>query len=191
MSEPMSDILWRRLRYMLSPQFDLYKSIAPRVYRKFVLEIGFGTGFGTIQLAQCAKTVVAIEPDSNAVKFAQQVLPIPNIMWGEGDIVNIPGHAPLYDTAILIETLEHIGDWEKALFNIHSMLVDGGELIMTARNNAADLRRNDLHEREWSGQELKDNLSRWFSKVELYDYKMDKELPEDTHITPLIAIATK
>ena len=62
---------------------------------------------------------------------------------------------------------------------------------MTARNRHADLRRNDLHEREWTAKELKDNLGEFFLDVKLFDYTLQNEVDETTRITPLIAVARK
>jgi 2-polyprenyl-3-methyl-5-hydroxy-6-metoxy-1,4-benzoquinol methylase len=188
--ESMTGILWRRLRYMLTPQFDLYKNIAQHMHGKDVLEVGFGTGFGTVQLAQYAGFISAIEPDADAVKFAKQVLPIKNVLWLQRDITKIPTK-PFFDAVVMVETLEHIANWKKALSNIHKALKPYGSLYMTARNRNADLRRNDLHEREWSGQELANALGEFFLDVKLYDYTLTNELTADTHTTPLIAVARK
>ena len=188
--ESMTGILWRRLRYMLTPQFDLYKNIAPKLKDLDVLEVGFGTGFGTVQLAQYAAWIAAIEPDGDAVAFANQVLPIKYVLWMKRDITKVKGK-PHYDAVVMVETLEHIADWRKALANIHGLLKAGGCLYMTARNRNADLRRNDLHEREWTGQELANALGEFFLDVKLYDYTLTNELTADTHITPLIAVARK
>lgn len=189
-NEVMTSVLWRRLGYMLSPQLDLYQNIAPKVDGLKVMEVGFGTGMGTLQLARLAKIVVAIEPDGQAVRFAEKVLPIRNIVWVEADITRLKAKER-FDAVVMVETLEHIQDWQKALRTIHGFLKPEGKLYMTARNRNADLRRNDLHEREWSSQELSYNLGQYFKNVELFDYTLENGLGVDTHITPLIATATK
>jgi 2-polyprenyl-3-methyl-5-hydroxy-6-metoxy-1,4-benzoquinol methylase len=188
--ESMTGILWRRLRYMLTPQFDLYKNIAPKLKNENVLEVGFGTGFGTVQLAQYAYKIIAIEPDADAVHFARQVLPLTNILWIQADVTE-QLEDPMWDAVVMVETLEHIKDWRKALANIHGLLKPGGCLYMTARNRNADLRRNELHEREWTATELSNALGEFFLDVKLYDFTLTNELTADTHITPLIAVARK
>ena len=176
---------------MLTPQFDLYRNIATQLFGKRVLEVGFGTGFGTLQLAVSARMITACEPDREAVNFAKMVLPLPNVFWVEADITGNARQEPLYDAVVMVETLEHIADWRKALTNIHGLLKPGGCLYMTARNRNADLRRNDLHEREWSATELANALGEFFLEVKLYDYTLQNEQTTDTHITPLIAVARK
>lgn len=188
--EAMTSILWRRLRYMLTPQFDLYRSIAAQVTNQIVFEVGFGTGFGTLQLASQARMLIAVEPDRDAVNFAKQVLPLRNVTWTEADITKIHPE-PMYDAVVMVETLEHIEDWRKALANIHGLLIPGGCLYMTARNRNADLRRNDLHERELTASELVNALTEFFLDVDLYDYTLQNKQDKDTRITPLIAVARK
>jgi SAM-dependent methyltransferase len=189
--ESMTGILWRRLRYMLTPQFDLYKNIAPKLKGLFVLEVGFGTGFGTVQLARHARLIRAIEPDTDARNFADMVLPLSNVNWLGDDVTALDNIFPYFDAVVMVETLEHIKDWRKALSNIHGLLKPGGCLYMTARNRNADLRRNELHEREWTATELSNALGEFFLDVKLYDFTLTNELTADTHITPLIAVARK
>lgn len=194
--ESMTNILWRRLRYMLTPQADLYQNIGrwigTNVSCPSILEVGFGTGIGTLQLYPHAEFILALEVDKEAYRFAVSNLPIPDIEWMLMDITDDKTKLlSKYNVAVMVEALEHIEQWELALSNIHNLLVPGGNLIMTARNRNADLRRNDLHEREWSAEELHTNLSKWFDKVELFDYTLRNPVSMETRITPLIAVATK
>ncbi len=175
---------------MLSPQTDLYHNIAPHLANQHVLEIGFGTGFGTLQLAACAKEITAMEIEADAVTFAKQSLPLRNVAWVTSDINELYTQ-PMFDAAVMIEVLEHITDWQTALSNTASMLKEGGKLYISARNRNADLRRNDLHEREWSAMEFKLALETYFHSVTLYDYTLQEPQDLTTHITPLIAVATK
>ncbi len=182
--------MWRRLRYMLSPQTDLYTNIAPHLKGLNVLEVGFGTGFGTLQLARCAHLITAVEIEADAVHFAQASLPLNNVTWATANINGLKTF-PDFDAAVMIEVLEHIEDWRGALKNTAAMLKDGGKLYISARNRNADLRRNDLHEREWTAQEFKLALQEFFSTVTLFDYTLQEPQDLTTHITPLIAVATK
>ena len=192
----MSEILWRRLRYMLTPQLDLYRHIGPHLGGKRVLEVGFGTGVGTLQLVPYARCVTAIESSLGAVDFATTTFPaqanweIGDIRdWRNGERGNV--NADLFDAVVMVEVLEHIPDWKLALQNIYNLLGSGGELFMTARNANADLRRNDLHEREWTARQLKAALREFFPSVTLWDYTLTKDQDDTTHCTPLIARAKK
>ncbi len=186
------DVLWRRLKYSLTPQHDIYQSLRERLMGASVLEVGFGTGAGVLQYAMAAEQVDAIEIDPGAVHFAQEMFPLSNVRWIEADITSWYSATP-YDYAVMIETLEHIEDWRVALSAITAMLKEGGHLIMSARNANADLRRwKDLHEREWTAAEVLGGLRQFFPSVYLYDWSLQEQQdPDTTRLTPLIAIAKK
>ena len=192
MSDITNDVLWRRLRYMLTPQWDIYHSLGGLVEGQRVLEIGFGTGTGMLQLAARAESVTGVELNTQAVQFAQLVYPLRNGRWLEGDVLDLPqtlrSH---YDAAVMIEVLEHVSDWKRALANVRTALKPGGRLYISSRNANADLRRNDLHEREVTAAEFTQMLGQYFSPVVLYDYQLQTQLTNTTRMTPLVAVGWK
>ena len=191
MTETAHDVLWRRLKYTLTPQWDLYASLPDIVSGKNVLEVGFGTGAGTVMYAPNAFWVDAIEIDPGAVSFARAMFPLTNVQWLLGNVTNM-AWVEKYEAVVMIEALEHVADWKDALRRISKALVQDGMLIMSARNANADLRRwKDLHEREWTSEELTDALGEYFEDVRLFDYTLTHEQTKDTSLTPLVAIARK
>jgi len=187
MSDVMTAALWRRMVYFLSPQFDIYAHLAPHLKGLRVLEAGFGTGVGVLQLARYAFSVYAIDVDPEAVAFAERVFPSPKILWEQQDISTWrPGMR--FEAVTMIEVLEHIPDYKKALENISEALFPGRKLYMTFRNANADLRPNTLHEREMTAAQLTDLLKEHFDAVELYDWRMERRLDDDTRQTPLVAV---
>lgn len=191
MNETAHDVLWRRLRYMLSPQWDIYNSLREKFDNRTVLEVGFGTGAGVLQYASKVKSVDAIEIDPSAVDFAQKAFPLKNVNWIHSDICEYDTRKR-YGLAVCVETLEHIPDDRKAIENIRRLMHRNGSLFISARNANADLRRwKDLHERELAAEEFHEFLSRYFEVVDLYDYSLTYRQDTNTTLTPLLAIATK
>lgn len=183
----ISGILWRRLKYQLSPQLDVYKYIAKHLDpRDNVLEIGFGTGLGTLQLAAKADRVTATEIDPLAVDFASECFPIPNIHWELSDITLRASGS--YNAVVCLEVLEHVPDWDGALKNIRR--VCSGKLYISGPNANADLRKNDKHEREWTAGEFHSALKEYFDSVELYDYTLSEKQGLFTHVTPILAVCS-
>ena len=174
---------------MLTPQLDIYTHLGPKVKGMQVLEVGFGTGLGTLQLVARAHHVTAIELDSEAVAFAARVLP-KQARWFQADILTAQ-YASQFNAVVMIEVLEHIRDYRRALENIRLALRPGGVLYMSARNAHADLRRNELHEREWTAAQLTEALSEYFSEVNLWDYTLTEKQTTETRMTPLVAEARK
>lgn len=179
-------VLWRRLRYMLTPQFDIYANLHKVLPKDgTVLEVGFGTGFGVVQYLRSVRWVDAIEIDRDAIDFAEGCFRFPHLKWMHGDIAKEPPHLS-YSAAVMIEVLEHIADWESALKNVAAKC---DMLVISHRNANAELRKNDLHEREWTAEELVSNLHKYFPGVTLMDYTLEQVLDTNTRQTPLIAVA--
>ena len=192
MNESAHEVMWRRLRYLLTPQFDLYLSIAEKLSGKpNVLEVGFGTGAGVLLYAHNVSFVHAIDVDPGAVTFAKTMFPLSNVTWMTGDITKFNSDRK-YTAAVMVETLEHIHDWRRALQNVWDHLDLGGDLIITARNANADLRRwKELHEREWKASEFRKALLEVFQQVWLYDWSLKVPQDDSSTLTPLVAIARK
>ena len=127
MTESAHDVLWRRLRYMLSPQWDIYQSLRERFDNRTVLEVGFGTGAGVLQYASKVHSVDAIELDQGAVDFAQKAFPIKNVEWIHSDICDY-NTTTRYGFMVCIETLEHIPTDREAMENMHRLLRKNGVL---------------------------------------------------------------
>ena len=188
MPNDATGVIWRRLKYVLSPQLDIYKHIAPKAKNLRVLEVGFGLGAGTVQLAKYAYEVVAIEIDRESVWFASEVFPLKNVSWEWGDITRPVSRK--FDAIVCLEVLEHVPEWGLALANIKNCLDDYGTLYISNPNANANLRKNDKHEREWTATEFKRALETYFTQVSLMDYTLTEPQGDDTHLTPLIAICT-
>jgi 2-polyprenyl-3-methyl-5-hydroxy-6-metoxy-1,4-benzoquinol methylase len=174
---------------MLSPQLSIYTNISKYAFKKNVLEVGFGTGFGTLQYAGEARKVLAIEIDKECVDFANWVLPLPNVKWDEGDICY--GGVGMHDVVVMLEVIEHIPRWQNALKRCHEVLLPGGVLIVSTPNANGTYLKNPLHGDEWAAQEFKDRLEMYFDNVKLYDFSLEKEQDTNTMITPLVAVCKK
>ena len=190
----MNDILWRRLRYMLSPQWDLYEAIAPKLAGQSVLEIGCGTGFGALQFLPYAKSVHATDIDQEAVDFCQRSWPLPGLTFGQYDICATHDGPPdirQYGAVVMIEVLEHVSNRGRALAAACAHLPRGGTMYVSARNALADLRRNELHEDEKTAAEFLIELGHFFRSVSLYDYSLTQRLTDTSHVTPTVAVCKK
>ena len=102
----MSYDLWSRLRYMLSPQFDIYEQVA-KVVSGVVTDIGSGTGFGTHLLARKAEHVIGYEIDSIAMTFAQRAFSNGKVNFYNGDITEGGWQQHGVDFVIMIDVIEN------------------------------------------------------------------------------------
>lgn len=95
-----------------------------------VLELGSGHGTFTQRLVPGARRVTAVELSERCVdvlrgRFADD----PSVKIYQGGMDQAIGHGP-YDTAVLINVLEHIEDDNAALDQLVSVLNPGGRLIL-------------------------------------------------------------
>jgi len=184
-------VLWRRLPYVLSPQWDIYSRIGDRTKGKRVLEVGFSTGAGVLQYAENVKSVLAIEIDKAAVEFATKMFPLRNICWRVRDLLTF--EASGFDYIVMIEVLEHIVDSEKALERVHDLLVPGGKALITVPNANRHRHKDEvLIENEWTPPSFLVELLPYFHDAQLLDYELQPlELPNGDRATPIIAEVTR
>ena len=176
--------LWNRLRYVLSPQFDLYTEVA-KVVRGNVADIGFGTGFGTHLLTMHAQSVIGYEKDMCAINFAQKVFPIPKLQFRFGDItqgIDDKG----YDYIVIIDVIEHIKYDKQALLNVKKMMKKNGSVILSTPNRLSRYRKADTHMREYSSKEFETLLKMAFVNVSLRTYVL--EPMTNGYENPMIAV---
>ena len=180
-------LIWNRLKYVLSPQFDIYKVLAG-VIRGKVADIGFGTGFGTHLFSRNADEVHAYDMDEGAIKFAQEVFPLKNLNFEYGDIssgIEEKG----FDFVIMIDVIEHLQDDVSALENAKKMLDWTGRFICSTPNRLSRYRKSENHVREYSPRELEDALKKVFAVVSLRDYRLDPL--SSIYENPILAVCRK
>lgn len=190
----MTTLLWKRLAYNLSPQFDIYQHLGKRLKGKVVLEVGFGTGLGVMQYADDAERVVAIDIDEAATDFASRVFPVHKVQWYQADILTIGNlDADHYDYVVMIEVLEHVEDPRRALKKVKSALKPGGRALITVPNRLRSRYKppDDENQWEWSPQQFFDFLQEHFLIVTLLDYKLAPYGDPLNFETPIIAEVTR
>jgi len=176
--------LWNRLRYVLSPQFDLYNSVT-KVVRGNVADVGFGTGFGTHLFTVNAHTVTGYEIDECGIRFAEKVFPMPKLRFKYGDIqkgIDDTG----YDFITMIDVIEHIKHDKQALLNAKKMMAKGGTLIVTTPNRLSRYRKSDNHIREYAPKELETLLKTAFVHVSMRTYTLEPLI--NGYENPLVAV---
>lgn len=165
----MSEGIWNRLKYVLSPQFDIYKQLSNHVSRS-VLDIGSGTGFGTQLLSKNASSVVGIDTDPLAVDFAQKAFGhLHNVEFYQSDAMDVQGK---YETITMVDVIEHIHYDSVAVNCVASLLALEGVFYCTTPNSKSRYRKSECHIREYTPGQLFHLLSKGFESVELLDFHL-------------------
>ena len=176
-------VMFNRLKYVLSPQFDIYEQVA-QIVRGKVADVGFGTGFGAHLLTDNAQAVHGFEIDDQCIRFAERVFPFKKINFHYGDITK--GIDSEFNFIIMIDVLEHIKYHQKAIDNVKKMLAKGGTFIMSTPNRLSRYRKAETHYREYAPKELEGILKRVFISVELRNYRLEPLVSQ--YENPILAV---
>lgn len=181
-------VIWRRLAYMLTPQLDLYEALHDFVRNKRVLEVGFGTGMGTVQYHAYAEYVDAIELDWPAFHFASKALPLRNVRWIRDDFAAPAKHYRNYGFIVMIEVLEHIPNAAAALHNFYKAMQPGGYGVITVPNaNRYRKRAERLNVQEWDPPSFIEFLNGHFDDAWQLNSNLMSSVDMGTRESPLIA----
>lgn len=150
--------------YVYQRSLLAYLEAAKLIYGK-VLEIGTGSGYGVEIIAPQTEEFVTVDKfetdivhsdafKNNNVRFIQMNIP---------PLLNIPSDT--FDFVITFQVIEHIPKDSEFLKEINRVLKKGGKLIVTTPNKKMSITRNPWHVREYTVEELKQLLNRYFSDV--------------------------
>ena len=135
-----------------------------------VLEVGCGTGYGTVDLAEALPGIVAVdriapEPE-NRHSRAQFI---------RSDARKIPLESNCFDLVLSFQVIEHIEDPVPYLKSIARTLKSGGTALLTTPNLKESDGENPFHVREYTKEELSDLLTPYFEEVEILGVFASKE----------------
>jgi len=134
---------------------------------KEVVDIACGVGYaGPILLGAGAKEYLGVDINKSLVEEASRSYGTDTIHYAHGDICDYqPAH--LFDLVLCFETVEHVGNYKRALANIRDMLRDDGLLIVSSPNRPVtspkakrleDKPSNEFHTQEFTIEELVQEL---------------------------------
>ena len=95
-----------------------------------VLEVGCGAGSFTVLLAAPGRAVHAVDIDAERVAAARQATSGLNQVEVEEADIAATGWRERFDTVVMLDVLEHIGDDSAILCRLHDALVPGGTLVL-------------------------------------------------------------
>jgi SAM-dependent methyltransferase len=136
-----------------------------------VLDMGCGTGYGTAELAQQARSTTGIDVSPEAIAYAQEHYPIPNVSFLAAPATALPFEAASFDLITAFEVIEHIDNWHDLLIEARRLLHPGGTFLVSTPNKLyyAESRPtegpNPFHTHEFEFEEFRDALSAVFPHV--------------------------
>lgn len=130
---------WSRALGMLLPACD-------------VADLGCGEGYLSLEAAQWARKVVAVDRSADVLNRAKALAArrhIRNVTWRRGELERLPVEDGSVDVALLSQALHHAGEPARAVGEAVRILKEGGRVLVL------DLR---THEESWVRESLGD---RW------------------------------
>ncbi len=139
--------------------------------RKFVLDLGCGTGYGTEILSSNAKEVWGVDIDEEAIKYANKNF-AKNAKFKKENIEKLSFKDKYFDLICSFEVIEHIKNPGKKYFReIKRVLKNDGLVIFSTPNSKNSEKqgytKSPYHFKEYSYKEFNRLLLRNFSKVEI------------------------
>ena len=135
-----------------------------------ILEIGCGTGWLCVQLAEFGRVTGIDISDEVLGKTATGV---PNITFVAGDFLHLELPVRQFDVIVTLEVLSHVADQTAFIEKIASLLRPGGYLALTTQNRIALSRCSNVQPlaegqiRQWvDANTLRPMLSRHFELLE-------------------------
>lgn len=153
-------------------------------------DLGCGTGQLTAALAPFVKRVVGIDENRAMLAAARQRLEgVGNVDLREGELEALPVEAEALDAALLLLTLHHVVEPERALAEAHRVLLPGGRLLIVdmVPHERDEYRQQMGH--VWQGFS-EEQLKEWLGKAGFTGWRY-RALPADPSAKgPLLFTAT-
>ena len=196
------EVYYHRMRYFLSPQFDLYKNIRVMVGKGTVplqvLDYGCGNGVGTVLLKHLPWRMVGVDSDRDAVSFAQScwghLAGFYPVDWARDDgLVAEPSIGSLsavndFDLITCIEVIEHVKDPRILLQKLAEAVRPKGEVYISTLNHNSDFRKNEGHIGRFRVRDFRELVLEFFPGARIVDYTLESELDDSSARTPMVAV---
>jgi len=152
-------------RYAFASQF---------VKDKVTLDVACGPGYGSAYLLhKGASKVVGGEISDEAIKYAEEHYKRDGTEFIRLDAARLPFPDDSFDTIVSMETIEHLGEYERFLYECQRVLRDGGTFICSTPNKeflSPGMKKTSapVHVREFYIDDFCSLLRSYFPDTRLY-----------------------
>ncbi len=150
-------------RYLFAKEF---------IKDKIVLDVASGTGYGSGYLKDNkAKAVIGADINFEAVSYSKKNFQ--HALYLQADAIQLPFRDDFFDAVVSFETIEHLREYKKFLYEIKRVLKKTGLLLISSPNklnyHGGDAGgKNRFHFKELYLEEFSNLLNQHFSTIEIY-----------------------
>lgn len=149
-----------------------YEQVALYAEGKKVLDLGCNTGYGSRILKASGAEVVGVDVSPKAINIARGKYGSTGIEFHCTDGDRLPFADQSFDIVTTLQVIEHLVDQAQFIAEILRVIRPGGQVIFTTPNGPMRLHPgtkpwNPFHVREFSADELRRFLQKYFAKVEI------------------------
>jgi SAM-dependent methyltransferase len=147
-----------------------YEFALPFCEGKEVLDGACGVGYGSAFLARRAARVLGVDRSEQAIAYARERYPAPNLEFAVGDLLALPFSDGSFDVVCAFETIEHLDSRDAYLDEVRRVLRPGGCYLVSTPQVArtTETPANPFHRVEFARSDFETLLCRHFGSVALY-----------------------
>ena len=198
-----SEVYHHRMRYFLTPQFDMYRNIRNDIdslcFKRWgggmsgdgpaisILDYGCGNGVGSVLLKKNGWKVTGVDSDEEAIAFAGDA-------WGhlcsfkaEDWAENLTPYANAFDVVVCLEVIEHVLNPEAMLHSLKRSLRSNGMIYISTLNHNSQYRKNRGHIGKFCLADFTALIHEFFPAALVVDYSLKDRLEEGSSLTPMVA----
>ncbi|HEY2388141.1 MAG TPA: methyltransferase domain-containing protein [Candidatus Binatia bacterium] len=144
-----------------------YRHARTLVQGRDVLDAGCGEGFGTVLLAEGARSVLGIDYAAEPVATATAAYGRPGLEFRQLDVHDVARLGRRFDLVTNFQVIEHLPDPVRFLRAIREVVAPTGQLMLTTPNRLTSVSENPVHLREYTADELLELLQPIFGEVRM------------------------
>jgi len=154
----------------------VYEYAQQFVSGKNVLDVGCGEGYGSSLLAERASRVLGMDYSQEAIERARQNHASANNEFICSDIADFYAKEMRFDVVCAFQFIEHLKNPKPFLAKVESLLGKGGALLLSTPNRRASIVQHPYHFREYTREELEEELSQYFAKTDIYGLQFSQKV---------------
>jgi len=132
-----------------------------------LLEVGCGVGRGIAILSDHCDQYTGIDKNEQLIGLLRQTYP--GALFINQSVPPLEGiPSDTYDCVVAFQVIEHIENDDLFVRELHRVLKDKGQLIITTPNIKRSLTRNPWHVREYTAEGLSVLMKRYFTKLRTF-----------------------